>query len=329
MIIGNSNQISPALEQFTNKFNAPSPEAAMRLACQKLLDLDEAGEPPIALKPLMRYLGVVSLKRRNFSNTLVSGLKTTHYGLEISIQEATAWRRTRFSWAHEIAHIVLAYSLNDPKLVASLQEDETTYNHVEDLCNLGAGELLMPYNYVKEALIKYGFTPDGLSFLYDKCLVSKRALAYRISQIIPSSGIIIWGQYSRKDSDPVVMRVVNSYPYSNNVHRPWIPANATAKKHLFPNIVLEAFESQRSIYCENVEILSGNKKINCVGIATPILKHNRMQPSFEHMLVFDEDDSSKKNNGVEPLDVMLLAVPQHLVSTVRIWAKLKENSIKL
>lgn len=263
----------------------------MRIACRTLLEESDVGRSlPIPLRPLCRRLGIEVVRRR------VAGsgtLRSANGHLEIWLPSgAENWRRTRFTVAHEIAHILLFSAWQQAgcslgtHAFGSHEEAE-----IESVCNLGAAELLMPREPLATMLAEGGVSPSALRNLYDACLVSYESMLYRLAEINSSSAVILWRKYARRPSEEEKLRVVTSYQrYRTSVHAPWLPKGCTAK-HLQPDIVTPAFTAGEPAVATNISLTLGQRETLCVGVAS-VLPKPRTAPStlplFDGMRIVDE-----------------------------------------
>jgi len=270
-------------------------EAAIRAACLQLLKSCNVSEPPIPLKPLCRSLGVnFKWSRSHFK--VGAGNASLNYcndGLAIYIHEKTGlenWRRTRFSIAHELVHALILNVLGNGKLIASLDETKEATAQLEKICNIGAAELLMPTNMMRKAIRQRKLVPEVLSSLYDKFLVSREALIWRIATLRPNSSAITWRRYARHGSESSCFRVLSCYPpYGKSNSRPWLPKGATTK-HVEPDLIDLVANDRTEQWADHLLLELRGRVWNCEALATffPTREDSARQPKFEGFLVPDE-----------------------------------------
>jgi hypothetical protein len=310
--------LSP-LQAFSDAFSVPSPDAAMRVACRKLLKHCGVDRPPVPLKPLCEQLGIKVISKRSPG---AATLRPTHKGLEVWTDLTSSnWRKERFIIAHEIAHVLLMSVLKQDRLIAALSHNPAIHNEVERICDLGAAEILMPTHFIGNAVREYGIAPGGLQSLYDLFLVSFRRLLFRIAEITPSSAMILWRKYARHSDEPVAMRVVTCYQqYSSDSHAPWLPKGSTIK-HVSPDIVTRAAEDKQAYYIDDLKLHLNSKLKSCIGIASvpPDLRRRCSQlPLFKGLTIPDERRVS--------VDAILFVGIKSMSDGSQLWSRLKELS---
>lgn len=285
----------------------------MRLACQRLLQEYGHLAPPIPLKRLSDRLGIRVVRRATHGN---GTLRMTSQGLEIWLSpDKQHWRRGRFTIAHEIAHVLLMTAIQD-----ILPSDHAA---IEQLCNLGAAELLMPARAVQDVLVELGFNPAALRAMYDLFLVSYDALLFRIAELLPSSAILRWQRYARTPNEPVALRVKACYPgYHANGRRPWLPQHCTTTKHLFPDTVTEIVRNNTSdTFTRELTMKLDRRQLSCLAVSCLPLHprtDTRQLPLFGAIRV--EDEPTLRD------DAILLVGLKSMVLGNHIWGRLAQAS---
>lgn len=302
--------------------NTESPEAAVKGACLYLLKTCGVTQPPIPLKPLLAALDISFSWSKSSSHWRpghsTASLKPVKGQLTVFIHETLArsnWRRSRFSVAHEIVHALIIRMLGDSKLIATLDETDDAYNDLERICNVGAAELLMPSTMMRKSVRELGVSPTGLLTLYDRFLVSREAMIWRIASVTPHASIIRWRQYARKVGENNCFRVVSCYPpYERGSVRPWLPEGATTK-HLNSDLV-ERVARQKAPECvDDLEVELSGKVWRCEAAATffPARKGNAEQPQFEGYPVPDEKAS------LWGTDILVFAAKKQMSNSRKLW----------
>lgn len=92
------------------------------------------------------------------------------------MRNETGWRRLNFTVAHEIGHYAIRRALSGFFPVSQFGNDDP---EEEFLCDVFAGELLMPTAIIAKDLTESGFAPDTLLDLTHKYQVSLRSLLCR------------------------------------------------------------------------------------------------------------------------------------------------------
>jgi Zn-dependent peptidase ImmA (M78 family) len=292
---------SRGLEKLCHVQRTESPEEAIRGACLQVINACGMREAPISLTPILNALNIKfswskSSQYWNVDKGTAS-LKLIDHELEIHIHELQArrnWRRTRFSIAHEIIHALIIRILKDPDLISTLDATDEAYAELERVCNIGAAELLMPSKLMRQALKDIGLSPSGLVLLYDKFLVSKEALIWRIASVMPLTSVIKWRSYARNNNEENRLRVLSCYPpYKMSDGRAWLPRGTTTK-HLNTDIVELVSQRKKVELCEELNITLGKKIWKCEALGTMFMPRNNEveQPKFEGFQVPDDKESS-------------------------------------
>jgi IrrE N-terminal-like domain len=294
----------PGLDALCRAQQTETPEAAIRGACLYLLKACGITRPPVPLKPLLQALGVSF----NWSKTSVhwkpghgtASLKPVDGRLTVFVHEGAArqnWRRSRFSVAHEMIHALIIQMLGDAKLIATLDETDEAYAELERLCNVGAAELLMPSTMIRKAIKETDFSPDGLLSLYDRFLISREALLWRIASVMPRASITKWRRYARNPSEKICYRVMTCYPpYMPGNDRPWLPEGTTTK-HLNSDIVERVAQQRTPEQTDDLEIELGGRVWKCGAVATFFAERKDTEhPRFEGFSVPDENSPAWKSD---------------------------------
>lgn len=298
--------ITPPLEALCRAQGTESPEMAIRGACISLLAGCGLSDPPIPLKPLCSKLGVsFGWSKGNRGNRLngqgSAALISDGATLKIAVDEEdflTRWRRVRFSIAHELVHVLIMRILRSPDLIAALDASKSAHKSLEDLCNLGAAEILMPSATTRLFLSRGILEPSGLRKLYDNFLVSRSLVIQRVADLLPNGSVIRWRRYARKPQEQRCMRVVSSYPYASESRCRWLPSGCTTR-HISPTIVEQVAERREPIAQESLTISLGRQRSKCTAFATffPSLARDD-HPIFEGFVVPDESHSPDKTEVV-------------------------------
>jgi hypothetical protein len=312
------NQLAP-LQVFADTLAAPTPTAAMRILCRSLLAECSVTAAPIPLKKLCEHLSIRVVQKETLGRAT---LRLSSEGLELWMSsDIRKWRRSRFTIAHEIAHALLIRTLKDERLVASLSANIGIHSEVEALCNAGASEILMPKKWMLTEIENCGLHVRGLQHLYDRFLVSYKALLFRIPQVIPSSSITVWRRHARDVDEAAVLRVVYCFPqYARDSKSPWLPKGLTTR-HVKPDIVTEVFHDGKSLFVPDIEVeLNGMSR--CVGVASavPTMRKEQSQlPLFDGCPIRDEQSMGA--------DAVLFLGLKSMSDGSRTWDLIRERSI--
>jgi hypothetical protein len=188
-----------------------------------------------------------------------------------------AWRRERFTLAHEIGHILLFDALGDDRAAMDELRRPENWKTVESLCNFAAAELLSPREHVVDVLERQGFTGSTLGALYEGLQMSWNALLVRLGEILPGASVVTWRHHARPGrQERRTLRVLRSYGGRDG---PWLPEGLTVR-YLKPDPV--GWAASRGAAAEpGVEIaLSGrNSRAHTIAISTKQLAPP-MEPSL-------------------------------------------------
>jgi hypothetical protein len=316
-MITRPSQPNPVLRAFAEAYNVPSADAAMRVACTRLLDTCSLSMAPIALKPICDYLNIRVITKETPGTAT---LRATKDGFELWMSPTkSTWRRDRFTIAHEISHAILIMGLRDPDFINSLASDESTHNEVERLCDIGAAELLMPRTLIADALEQYGLAPNGLRRIYDRFFTSYRAILMRIAQVIPSSAMVLWKRYARGAHEQTLLRVWSCNPYYRiRMHSPWLPKGSTTR-HIFPDVISDVANHRYSSFVPDIEVRL-NRLQACMGVVGVIPSGRTSEaqlPLFEGMMVEDETEQN--------IDAFSLLAAKNMAEGSPIWETLKKH----
>lgn len=270
-----------ALDAFARAWNADSPSTAMRIACRRLANDAHETTPPVRLNKLLASCG---------ARFETSGNIATHGRLELRDGQYTviarrgvAWRRQRFTIAHEVGHIIILNSLARWPSALSALHSPTIWEPLERLCDLAAAELLVPEADLSQAAELHELTANGLQRLYDRYLVSYATLLRRICELSPRRALSLWRRYARHSHEATNLRITYAYAGAD---APWLPRGLTAK-HLQPNLVELACQAASHQEAE-VELVFGRRRTGYQGRAFLLGHRSDTLPMFERHTIADE-----------------------------------------
>lgn len=140
---------SPAIRTFIDTWRSTSATAAMDAATARLRAQGGTTAPPVALVPLLDLLGA---KHQQVQMRASGHTGATARGWTVSTQAGKPWRRTRFTLAHEIGHLLLYQAVaGQPSLFKDLHRDAIR-DAIETLCDYAGSTLLLPAQDVREQL---------------------------------------------------------------------------------------------------------------------------------------------------------------------------------
>ena len=152
-----------------------------------LEELRAASGPPTDLARFGEALGVVEVEWKELN---VDGMvlpKGSGYKIVLNSKKAA---RARFSWAHELGHIVFqSGSLARPQFRSA----QRSHKQIERLCDMIASEVLMPREQFSEHMNQLDFTLAAvpkLAQVFDTSIVST---AIRYTDLLPFPAVLsVW-----------------------------------------------------------------------------------------------------------------------------------------
>jgi len=202
------------------------------------------GSPVTPIEELATSLSI-SITRRNCGLGFSATLKQTNTGYEVSRDMDQHYYRQRFSFAHEVGHVVLS-KLAGPLNNKALHVAKDARYEEEVMCDLFASALLMP-RAAFEALLDENrlFNDRDVTRLAREFRVSKGSVLRRIAGL-QRYILILWDltQNPRKKRSSKAERIVQVYPFISQLSSYFIPLFCTLDNERFaPNIILDSFES--------------------------------------------------------------------------------------
>lgn len=314
-----------AFKRLADMYGVDTPEEAITSACQTMLWRCGISDAPVPLKPVGELLGLkrIIYDRYNQSNVLTSHLRRCNGGYEIVLnnidKQKRYWRRSRFTIAHEIGHLIIIDAVKDPRLLDSLRRDEASFRRMEALCNQAAAELLMPQQFLTSILSESGFSTDGIQRIYDRFLVSRKMMLIRLTEVIPASTLILWKQYARHNREDCTFRVTACYRnFKQYPDAPWLPEHATVK-NISRDMVSPVAGTKDTLFDDALILRTGTKRgvdYLAISCALPQCRDKaQMLPSFDEMNVPDEPVTD---------EAIILLGDKEPPQNSRIWETLKE-----
>jgi Zn-dependent peptidase ImmA (M78 family) len=244
------------VKEFLEREHCDDPERAIIRKAQRLVKNADYMKPPIDIFRLANLQGIKirEIKKINCDGQLIP---SKDYFI-IEIRENNTFKRKRFTIAHEICHALLL----GQKFLSLLPKDRVEIlnalnpdKEVEQLCNLGAGELLMPSYLFLPRLKRYKVSINGLFELSKDFQTSITSTAMRIVRADGRCVFILWKLMSKPGGEKELRVDWSVAPKDIFIPRYDRPKS----RNLSLNTVCEAFEQGRSSRFEKVEWL-GNLK---------------------------------------------------------------------
>jgi Zn-dependent peptidase ImmA (M78 family) len=180
------------VEEFLKKEGHDDPEIAITELAQRLIK--NAGmKPPIDPFELAEFYGI---KVREIEGMSLDGrVIPLENSFIIEVSKEKPLKRKRFTIAHELIHIFLMKSVpllpnNIPNKVGGFPR--LVDKEIESLCDLGAGEILMPRYFFEPKLRQYGVSIDTLLRLSEEFQTSIRSTAKQIVRVDGCCAFVFW-----------------------------------------------------------------------------------------------------------------------------------------
>lgn len=240
--------------------------------------------PPIGLQKVLPSVGAQTIRSRLAPR---GRLQAARDGWKIHVPYDTPWRVGRFTVAHELAHILLFDAVSaDRGLIAELRTSQKLWRPVEDLCDRGAAELLVPSNDLEQMLDRALPESKGEALrLYDRYMVSPAVFMRRICDLSDDRSYTAW-DYSPHGSKPADWRVSGVYTKLRTGR--YIPNHLSAKNRLAPNVI-EAAAQTGFAFAEMATLTTGGQRhTGRMCALNPAVRDNETPlPSFEGSVIHD------------------------------------------
>ncbi|MBI2766262.1 MAG: ImmA/IrrE family metallo-endopeptidase [Chloroflexi bacterium] len=158
------------------------PIAAIEALVDQLLDLAEAGRPPVPLEVVASFRGVREISIAELPRSGQLQRESGHYIVVVNADDSAA--RRRFTIAHEICHTFF----HEARRVIATNPPEWTgrYDRRSDeeyLCDVGAGRMLLHPSWLQPKLASQTPSLDALLEISDQAGASLEATAFQASQM--------------------------------------------------------------------------------------------------------------------------------------------------
>lgn len=170
-----------------------------RLADGLLAEL--AAKPPINLGVVASFQGVAQVRRCVLPNAgcLVTDRATGR--TEIRLRASDHPRRQRFSGFHEVTHTFMPGYRLETQWRCDPSPAPLAKATLEQLCDLGAAELLLPRRHVGRDLDGAGFGMQTVVDLADAYDASLQASAHRLVDLWPEDVLLVVAEPANKPAD--------------------------------------------------------------------------------------------------------------------------------
>lgn len=229
-----SNAIQLIDNALVAKSGAADAKSGIRRLCNAALKETGQREPPVKISPLLRLSGVSwSYEDRRRGNK-EAAIVFSDGGLRLAIAKDSFSRdgfsrRWRFSVAHEFTHIILIRTVG-ARVVDLANSSKEAYEYVEQLCDYGASQILLPRAILRRALRERSFSQKTIFELAELFDVSFSALMWGLADLLPQGGLLLLREYRRSAQERNELRVWSSYSrYNSSMEEPWLPRGCTMK----------------------------------------------------------------------------------------------------
>ena len=199
------------------RFSSLQDEARCRLALwSDKVPSDVLSERPVNLKTLGSYWGVKAVIERQLD---VGGLLYRHDAdrSTIFLKQDDVLGRRRFSWAHELGHIVMA---NRASPQVACRKVNNNNRALERCCDLIATEILMPQDSFMEVTDQSCWSLRAVRSLASTFQVTVQAAARRLLELIDEPALIsVW----RPQSELPLRSVKYSWAIPNTLGKSFRP----------------------------------------------------------------------------------------------------------
>ena len=197
--------------------------------------LQAASGPPTDLDKFGQAIGVVEVERRELS---VDGMvlpKGPGYKVILNSKKAA---RARFSWAHELGHIIVQ---SDSLATPQFRGGPPSHKQLENLCDKIAAEILMPEEQFRQQMNRLGLALAAVPRLAQVFDTSIESTSIRFTDFLPFPAVLSkWSTNSEQ--------LTHSWSHANGRCRPYrygMPKGNKAKD-------MSDFGPQRAFKSSNV-----------------------------------------------------------------------------
>ncbi|MBM7069885.1 ImmA/IrrE family metallo-endopeptidase [Actibacterium sp. 188UL27-1] len=290
MTFNSSSEASPqliikAIDQALNaKTGGENSKSSMRRLCTSLLKESGQTKPPYRVKPLLDMLDVEFAYESLPVGKEEAAIQLKGGKVQLAIPKARfkgesgRSRRWRFSIAHEFAHIILIRAVG-ARVVDLANSSSEAYDFVEDLCDFGASQLLIPRSELTKAIRNRPFSQKTVRELTDLFDVSMSSMFWSIADLVPEGGLILLKKYKRNARDSNELRVSSVFSrYTGGLNDTWLPVGCTMKHIRVGNRPL-GFEHIEEDGILPIELILG-KRVRRMDSKVVEWSHGTKRPSF-------------------------------------------------
>ncbi len=215
------------------------PRAAIRSAAKVALEDADIVSSPVELDRVGSFRDVLSVERVYMRES--GRLRPTPRGYVIDVNQADNPQRQRFSYAHEIGHILIPVFAENPQLRVDMRTGGyRPAKEEEHLCDVAASELLMPGYLFEGRAQSVAPSIDGLWSLADSFDVSLEATALRaVGCGVWDCAVMVWEEMLKKSETDALRDAGTQSRGAGAAPRPklrirLVTASPRFSKHFFP-----------------------------------------------------------------------------------------------
>lgn len=230
-VASETSLVQDALRKFATRHGVDTARDAMTRTCARLLDEIgyESGPPRID-----QILGTMEVRvfRRDMQEAGALTIEPDHY--VITLRSSDPETRQRFTLGHELGHILLLENLAFDHCALTEVLHTRRNTHVEELCDVAAGELLLPMrDFRKQALTP--LTYERLKALRRTYRMSLDSVLVRLTEAIPGTRIALLKRYrvAGTTARPLQVRLLG------REKRLWLPT-VIGERAFRPNMFAQA-----------------------------------------------------------------------------------------
>jgi hypothetical protein len=199
-------------------------------------------EPPIDPAMVASFLGVAEVQpeQLDFAGCLLCGRDR----IVIKVRRGDPPGRRRFTICHECTHTFFPGYRRLPQYRCNPSRDGASDRGLERLCDVGAGELLLPRKYFVRDLSDVGFNLDGMEQLAGHYQASLEATAQRMVTLSRSPALLIVLEprtKPRESGDPDAVAKLRVRASRSQGTWPYIPRHKSVEKG---TLLHRAFEGE-------------------------------------------------------------------------------------
>lgn len=201
--------------------------------------LSESGQikPPINLREVSAAFGVHQINLADISADAM--LQASKQGYRVILKRGVIRQRTRFSWAHELGHLLLDRPKSGAAAFRGVEQRK-----IEQLCDQIAAEILMPATMFAIYAQGLGYGLSAIPRLATLFEASRQAVARRLLSTHPEHCVLTIWSLHKQTRLPTIQTILSNQKRGIQHGRPAWRTNSPGQ---YFQCVFDAFEHSRSI----------------------------------------------------------------------------------